>query len=295
MAVVAHTPPDFTVAAAGGIPKGPIHHSGGVPAGIPFNGQIVGLMQAVFSYGGAMLFVEFMAEMRRPFDFWKGMLAAQAFIYVVYLFFGLFVYSQQGQFTFIVAYQGISSFAWQTVANSFGLVSGLIAALLYGNIGIKVIYNNVLTDFFGAPPLETKRGKWLWVVIVPVYWAFAFIVGGAIPQIANLQSFVAALCILQFSYTFPPWLMIGFLCQKDAMLEGEGFDVVTRQTIKRDKGFTRYWRGYKKQFVFNTFNLIFFLGSLATAGLGLYSSGLSMKTAYTNANLVSFSCNSPVG
>lgn len=177
MAVVAHTPPDFTVAKAAGIPKGPIRHSGGVPAGIPFNGQVVGLMQAVFSYGGAMLFVEFCAEMRKPFDFWKGMLSAQAFIYSVYLFFGLFVYSQQGQFTSIIAYQGISSFAWQTVANSIGLVSGLIAALLYGNIGIKVIYNNVLVDFFRAPPLETKRGKWLWVVIVPVYWAFAFIIG----------------------------------------------------------------------------------------------------------------------
>lgn len=177
MAVVAHTPPDFVVAAQQNIPKGPIVHSAGVPAGIPFNGQVVGLMHAVFSYGGAMLFIEFMSEMRRPFDFWKGMLSAQLFIFIVYLFFGLFVYSQQGQFTYIVSYQGISSFAWQTVANAFGLVSGLIAALLYGNIGIKVIYNNILVDFFRAPPLETNRGKWLWIIIVPVYWSTAFVIG----------------------------------------------------------------------------------------------------------------------
>lgn len=32
-----------------------------------------------------------MAEMRHPMDFWKGMLVAQTFICVVYIFFGVFV------------------------------------------------------------------------------------------------------------------------------------------------------------------------------------------------------------
>ena len=74
-------------------------------------------MQAVYSYGGAMLFVEFMAEMRRPFDFWKGMVLAQAFIYVVYMFFGLFVYSYQGQYVLNPANQGIGNYALQTATN----------------------------------------------------------------------------------------------------------------------------------------------------------------------------------
>jgi len=39
-----------------------------------------------------------MAEMRRPMDFLKSMALAQLFITVVYMFFGLFVYSYQGQF-----------------------------------------------------------------------------------------------------------------------------------------------------------------------------------------------------
>jgi hypothetical protein len=112
------------------------------------------------------------------------------------LFFGLFVYSQQGQFTINPAYQGISSFAWQTVANAFGLVSGLIAALLYGNIGIKVIYNNGFTDLLQFPALETKRGKWLWLACVPIYWAAAFVIAAAIPQVSNLSALLAAVCIL---------------------------------------------------------------------------------------------------
>jgi hypothetical protein len=41
----------------------------------------------------------------------------------------------------------------------------LIAALLYGNIGIKVFYSAVLRDVFKLPPLDHKRGKLLWVAI----------------------------------------------------------------------------------------------------------------------------------
>ena len=101
-----------------------------------------------------MLFVEFMSEMRKPFDFWKGMLSAQLFIFFVYIFFGLFVYSYQGQYTINPAPQGISSYGWQTAMNSLNLVAGLIAALLYGNIGIKVIYNNASLSAAGRsfPP-----------------------------------------------------------------------------------------------------------------------------------------------
>jgi len=89
--------------------------------------------------------------------------------------------------------------------------------------------------------------------------------------------------------------MIGYQCHADSIQEGEGFDPATGRTTKHDSGFKRMWRGYKKRFFFNTFNLIFFLGSATTAVLGLYSSILGMEAAYKNANLVSFSCKSPVG
>ena len=43
------------------------------------------------AYAGALLFVAFLSEMRHPLDFWKGMFMAQAFICIVYMFFGVFV------------------------------------------------------------------------------------------------------------------------------------------------------------------------------------------------------------
>lgn len=296
MAIVANTAPNYDAALANNFAeKGPVVTTAGPPDGVAFDGQIVGLMQAVYSYGGAMLFIEFLSEMKKPWDFWKGMLFAQLFIFVVYLFFGLFIYSYQGQFTINPAYQGISSYAWQTAANSIGLVSTLIAALLYGNIGIKVIYNNVLLELFKAPPLGTRTGKLLWIAVVPVYWGTAFVIAAAIPQVSNLSGLIAAACILQFSYTFPPFFMLVLQVKKDAMQAGDGFDPQTRTTTRLDSGLTRWKRGFSKRWAFNSWNLIFCLGSAATAVLGIYSAIKGIKDAYAAGAPPSFSCRNPIG
>ena len=295
MAIMAHSNPNYVAAnKAYMIDPGPVVTTAGPPDGVDFQGQIVGLMQAVYSYGGAMLFVEFMAEMKRPLDFWKGMICAQVFIYFIYMLFGLFCYSYQGQYTLIIVYQGISSYAWQTVGNAFGLTSGLIAALLYGNVGLKVIYNNVLMELFKFPSLGTRSGKLTWVVVVPVYWATAFVIAAAIPQVNNLSGFIAALCILQFSYTFPPFLHIGYQIQKAAIQSGEGFDPATGQTIRHDNGMTRYIRGFKQNILWNSFHIFFFLGSATTAVLGIYSAIVGMIQSYGSGATTTFSCDSPV-
>ena len=130
------------------------------------------------------------------------------------------------------------------MCNVFNLVSGLIAAVLYGNIGIKVLYANVGRDLLKFPPLESTKGKWIWVGLVPLYWICAFIVGSAIPQFSVFSSFVGAAFILQFTYTFPPFLLIGFKCQRDAMLPEETFDPHTGRVSRVDYGFGRWTVSY---------------------------------------------------
>jgi hypothetical protein len=49
-------------------------NSGLPPSDVSFTSYIAGLMQAVYVYGGAMLFIEFMAQMRRPRYFWRAMI-----------------------------------------------------------------------------------------------------------------------------------------------------------------------------------------------------------------------------
>ncbi|KAL4064659.1 transmembrane amino acid transporter protein-domain-containing protein [Scleroderma yunnanense] len=295
MGAVAHTAPNYQAAAAVGVPYGPVHSVGINKQ--PFEPQLNGIMQIVFSYGGAMIFIEFMAEMRRPMDFWKSMALAQLFITVVYMFFGLFVYTYQGQFVINPANQGISLYSLQTATNAISLTAGLIAAALYGNIGVKVIYNNVLVELFGAPPLTIRNGKYMFAILVVVYWALAFIIGSSIPQFSNITALIAAVCIFQFSYTFPPFMVLGYVMQRTALSGDKPYDVNNPHSSRIDswRDRSRWARALSKHVLFNFWNFVITLACVAAAILASYSAVKSIITAFNNgSSTTSFSCRSPV-
>ena len=242
-----------------------------------------------------MTFVAFLSEMRNPMDFWKGLLCGQVFIYCVYMFFGIFVYSYQGQFAYNPAMQGLSVYRYQTAANVLNVVSSLVAAALYGNIGFKVIYLEVLERVFGFPPLTVTRGKVYWSVMIPVYWALAFVVAAAIPQFSYVSGLIGAFFVLSFSYTLPALMALGLWVRKDAMTPEESFDPATRRYEYVDTGFTRFKRGFMKRPLFNAFNVFYMLGGLATTGLGVYSSIEGLIDAFSGKSVASsFGCKSPV-
>ncbi|KAK8009810.1 hypothetical protein PG990_008775 [Apiospora arundinis] len=309
MGAVANYPPNYTGAgaSAGAVIDGgalihpdadgifpPVQTSGGLPHSDSFAGSISGAMQAVFSYGGSMLFPEFMAEMKRPKDFLFAMWAAQAFIYFWYMFHGLFVYGYQGQYSINPSYLGVSEYRLQTAANAFAMVSILIAACLYGNIGIKVIYNNIFMEWFQAPQLTRRPGKIAFAVLIPIYWAIAYAIAAGIPNFSGLTAVVTAICVLQFTYTFPPLLSIAFYLRKHAMIDGDGFDPATGRTMRADTGLSRLRRGLARRWFVNVGNLFYTLGALALAGLGAYSSIEVLKEAFANGSSSSYVCKSPL-
>lgn len=347
MGVIAHSPPNYKIAqlgSAGSVANitsitpdkngtyPPVMHYNTTPPG-GLIASINGLLSGVFAYAGAQLFVEFMAEMRRPRDFLKAMWGAQLFIYTCYLVYGCFIYAYQGQYSYQPSYQGVSTYGWQTVGNSITLLAGLIAAGLYGNIGIKVFYNNVLMDIFKAPPLVTKTGKFLYASIVPIWWSIAFVIAAGIPDYFGFVSIISASTLLNLTYTLPPLLALGYDIQRHAIRAdlGEGFDPSTG-IVRRNSASTlqRLARGFCsggwKQVTLNVWHVFYFLASLAMCGLGMYaaivgesrtrpvslklpwsSSGLScvgfitnlggfsgMIDAFQQPELNSFSCVSPL-
>lgn len=175
------------------------------------------------------------------------------------------------------------------------VISALIAATLYGNIGIKVLYDNVLVEFFNAPSLLTKRGKWIWAGIVPIYWTIAFIIAAAVPDFFGLVSITAAICFVQFTYTFPPLLAFGYLVQRNAMQLGEGYDPVTGVVTRHDRGVKRWVRGFfAKAWYVNAWNVLYTLGALSVSGLGAYAACMALKEAFQNPQINAFSCHSPL-
>jgi hypothetical protein len=310
MGVMAHSPPNFGISVLGSAGSAvdpasitpdangvypPIKHFAGMPDSSNFVGAINGLMSGVFAYGGAQIFVEIMAEMRRPWDFIKAMWAAQLFIYVVYLVYGCYVYHFQGQYAFTIAYMGLSVYGFQAACDMIVVISGLIAAGLYGNIGIKVLYNQVFQEIFNAPPLTSPAGKYLFASIVPIYWSIAFVVAAAIPDYFGFVSVIAAFCIVQFSYSFPPIIHLAYTMQKNSMGPSDGFDETTGQTQRSSHGLVRLFKGFwADRWYINVWHVIHAGGALATAGLGAYAAIEGMIDAFKNPQVNSFTCQSPL-
>ena len=148
--------------------------------------------------------------------------------------------------------------------------------------------------------------------MVIVYWALAFIVGSAIPQVQTISGLVAAICIMQFTYSFPPLLLVWFHWKLDkahaaAKLTaaakpkseiGTGSadspgapsspDVFVTKEVESEP--YKPWPWY-----FHAFNIILGLGSLAMAALGMYGSGKAIQATFqAGGAATSFGCGSPV-
>lgn len=298
---VAHSPPNYAAAKASyGIPAGPTIKQ--AFATYPFYERINGVMNIVYAYGGATIFPQIIAEMRRPMDFLKSFTIAQALIFVIYVFYGLYVYSFQGQFTLPVAFQGVSKYSWQTVGNVLNLISTIIAGGLYGNIGLKILYVNVVERYLRGPPLLTFRGRICWSIVVIVFWWVGFIIGAAIPQVQTLSGMVGAVTNMQFTYSFPTGFTFLYLVQLDATSEDGAYTPGAPQHIDSWRDWSRWKRGFFGSSkdrrlwlqVFKWINFWIAIAALATAGLGIYGSGLSIAAAFQTSAATSFGCAAPV-
>ena len=132
-------------------------------------------------------------------------------------------------------------------------------------------------------------------MIVPVWWAIAYCIAAAIPDYFGYVSVVSAICVIQFCYTFPPILALGYFIKRNAMQQGDGFDPKTGVTTRRDDGLKRWARGFASgTWYMNVLHILHAGGALATAGLGAYAAIESMITAFKNPQVNSFSCRSPL-
>lgn len=192
-----------------------------------------------------------MAEMRRPRDFWKSAFCAQLFCFLMYMLFGLICYSRQGQYSSVLPNINFDNDALILVNNVISLATMMVGCILYGNIGVKLFYENVLRAYFKAPLLVSTKGRWLWTLTVCAYWALAWTIGSAVPNITALITIVGSAGFLQFTYTFPPILLLGHWMQIDAMkadnpwipgmVPGSNRIDTWKDRSRWIRGFKRYW------------------------------------------------------
>lgn len=190
-------------------------------------------------------------------------------------------------------------------------------ALSRQKLTVILRYNNILIDIFNAPPLITRRGKIFYASIVPIWWSVAFVIAAAIPDYFGFVSVISASCLLNLTYTLPPFFALGYDIQRHAIRgeNGEGFDPVTGETFRNETTVRRWIRGFlsggKWQVAINCWHVIYFLASLSMCGLGMYAAvdgELSFLIVFENLLIAftgmiivfrdpqvnSFSCRSPL-
>lgn len=117
----------------------------------------------------------------------------------------------------------------------------------------------------------------LWVILVPIYYSIGYVIAAAIPSYFSFVSVISAATSLQFTYTFPPLLALGYDIQLQAMkaAAGNGFDPRTGVVTRDRSGISRWVRGFVSggwlQIGLNVWHLIYALGALSLCGLGLYA------------------------
>ncbi|OQO13955.1 hypothetical protein B0A48_00830 [Cryoendolithus antarcticus] len=263
---------------------------------VGFASQFGAINVMVYAYSGALLFVAFLAEMRHPMDFWKGLFIAQLFIGVVYIFFGVFVYSQWGQYSASNIGNVVNPLRLQQAGNVLGLLTGFFAIFLYFNIGMKTVYLEVFQEILHFPPITSRKGRFLWWGLGPMYWIVAFVVAAAVPNLNGLVGFVGGLFSLNFTYSFPAILYFGYIVQEAAALPGEGFDPVTGVTTRHDGGTKRWIRGFMKRPILAGATFIYILMALATSGMGTWAAveGLISIFGPDGTVATSFGCSTPL-
>jgi hypothetical protein len=158
-----------------------------------------------------------------------------------------------------------------------------------------VVYNNIFVELFRAPEMTRLPGKIAYAALIPVYWALAFVIAAGIPNFIGLTGVVAAFCILNFTYTFPPLLSIAFYSKKGAMRDGEGFDPATGETRTHDSGFKRLARGFAAHRAWlSSFNIVYLMGALSLSALGAYGSITVLMDAFASGATNSYVCHSPL-
>ena len=290
------SPPNYEAAKeAFGTPKGPVVT--GAFIALPLTAKVNGIMNMVYAFGGSMVFPNFFAEMRKPWDFYKSYFVAQVIIMIFYILFGILIYARQGQFTQSLFYFGVSDYAYQTVGNAIGTYTGLVAAILYGNIAQKEIYHIVVRTWFKGPRLMSNK-SWPWYTIGNIiFWAIAYNIGAAIPQVQTVSGIIGAVTILQFSYSFPFLLKFTFDVQVDAMKGDRPYVPGTLGNNNRVDSWLQWSRWKRGLFTGNIFSkalfLIFGLASLSMAGLGVYGSAEAIIATFKDASLTSYGCATP--
>lgn len=290
---IGHSEPNWDNAASVlGILKGPIETFGITPGQSLMN-RVVAVTNISFVFAGSIVFPEVISEMRRPWEFWKSMCLAQCIIVIVYLIYGNYIYSYQGQFSNSPAVFGISNMKALKGLSFMTFVTGFVQNIFYGHISCKIVYKNYMPLVVKNIVFKSKRGLIFWSMTVFLVWIIIFVIGAGVPQVSAVSAFTSSLTMIPLTYIIP--FMVHLLALYRLANENNIESFVPLNNHFSKPSLMDYIKcGYKKYWLITNFYLIFCLASLSFSGMGLWASVEYIKYIFNVTNATSFSCTSPI-
>ncbi|KAH3667521.1 hypothetical protein OGAPHI_003170 [Ogataea philodendri] len=257
--------------------------------------KLVAVSNISYVFAGSVVFPEILSEMKRPWDFWKSMIAAQTAILATYLVYGNYVYSQQGQFANSPAVFGISKISALKGLSVMTFIVGVLQGVFYGHVSTKVFYKNYFPRIFKGLDSRSKKGIILWYVSTTIVWIIIYVIATGVPNVASISAFTSALTMIPLTYVIPFWFYIWASYIKTNTESITNYDENTMEVNGYERPMLEFMkRGFNEQRLLFTFYSVVSLASLAFAGMGLYGSVEYMKDIFANTSATSFSCTSPI-
>lgn len=249
--------------------------------------------------------------MRTRRHFPQALLLAHTVSLTVYLGYGLGLYSLQGQYTpLLVAWHALAAGSTgRIVSASLRLVAGTLSAGLYGNVGLKLAYANIVERALKGPPLLAKRGhagQIRWTIASIGFAIGSWLVAASVPQVVTVSTIVSAVTNLQFTYACPPGLATFYLIWRDASKGDldEWQPGANEGKLKKVDSWWQWSRWRRGLFgvkgdreigvqMFKWFNFFVCLAATGMTLLGVYSSAENIAAAVRQSAATSFTCVAP--
>ncbi|EMD00264.1 hypothetical protein BAUCODRAFT_64323 [Baudoinia panamericana UAMH 10762] len=215
-----------------------------------FASAFASVTNIIFAYAGHVAFFSFISELKNPKDFPRALIFLQAWDITLYIIVALVVYRYTGPDVKSPAL-GSANNVVKRVAYGIALPTIIIAGIIYAHVAAKYIYVRI---FRGTKHMSKRT--WLavgsWVGIVLCLWVIAWIIAESIPVFNDLLSLISSLFASWFTYGLSGvlWLYIN---------HGQWF------------------KNWRKTSLTVANSLIFCLGA-AICGIGLYASGVAIKS-----------------
>lgn len=275
-----------------GVTKGQIKTFAIVP-GQSLIYRVVAVANISYVFAGSIVFPEIISEMKCPWEFWKSMVVAELIILFVYLLYGNYIYSNQGQFSNSPSVFGISNMNALKGLAFITFITSFFQGLLFGHISCKIVYKNYMPMLFRTIKFQSKLGALLWILTVFIVWVIIFIIGAGVPQVSAVSAFTSSLTITPLTYVIPFIIYLILLYRKENTKCITDF-VPYKTDVNRVGLLAFCKRGFRKYWHITCFFLLLCLASTGFLGMGLWASVEYMKYIFAVTNASSFSCTSPI-